>query len=219
MVTSTVFWFFGSGAVMFNYSPQASHREHLFRKSALLAFNVSVLLGVVMNLVVLSLLAELLLQPVLFFLGASSVYVVLYDEYRQVKTFVNVLLLAVVVALAVYEVASIVRNPAVLQQAGLVAELALPVWLALGLLPFIYLVGVYSEYKLGFLSAEQYAGRRVGKRLALVTTFGLSLHELHTFIATSAYRLLDVSSFEESRAARRFARELEEEEHEDRLRP
>jgi hypothetical protein len=212
MVTSTVFWSCGSGAVMFINATQVSHQEHFFRKSALSAFKVSVLLGVVMNLIVLNLLAELLLQPALFFLGALSAYAALNDEYRQAKILVNVLLLTVLVALVVYEVASIVNDPAVLREAGLVAELALPVWLMLGLLPFIYLVGTYSEYELAFLSAEQYAGRRVGKRLALVATFGLKLHGLHAFIATSAYRLSEVSSFAESRRAIRAAREEEDEE-------
>ena len=204
MTTSTVFWFVGSGLVLFINTPKAAEEEHFFRSSFLTAIKLSVFLGVFMNLFVLYLPAELVLQVVLFFLFAMSAVASHKDEFKQVKKLVDALIGIALAGLVIYEVATIASNWRTISHSGLVWQFFLPVWLTLGLLPFIYLAGVYSEYELSFLRTEWTTGRRWGRRLALVTSFGLQSHKLHSFIGTSAHEL---SSFADVRTAIRDTRD------------
>jgi hypothetical protein len=209
MTTSTAFWFVGSGFVLFINTPKAAEEEHFFRRSFLTAIKLSVFLGVFMNLFVLNLPAELVLQLVLFFLFAMSAVASHKDEFKQVKTLVDALIGIALAGLVIYEVATVASDWSTISHSGLVWQFFLPVWLTLGLLPFIFLAGVYSEYELAFLRTEWTTGRRWGRRLALVTSFGLQSHRLHSFIGTSAHQLSDASSFADARRAIRDSRDRE----------
>jgi hypothetical protein len=199
MTTSTLFWFAGSGFVLFLNAPKASEKEHFFRRNFLTAIKLSVFLGVFMNLFVLSLPAELALQVGLFFLFGLSAVASHKDEFKQVKKLVDALIGISVVGLVAYEVATIISERNTLGHSGIAWQFFLPVWLTLGLLPFNYGAGVYSEYVLAFLRSEWGTGRSWGRRLALVVSFGLQSHKLHSFIGESAHDVANASSFADAR--------------------
>jgi len=205
MTTSTVFWFVGSGFVLFINTPQSAEEEHFFRRSFLTTIKFSVFLGVFMNLFVLNLPAELFLQIALFFLFAMSAVASHKDEFKQVKKLIDALIAITLAGLVTYEITSIATKLSTLSHSGLAWQFFLPVWLALGLLPFIYIAGVYSEYELAFLRTEWTTGRRWGRRWALITSFGLKAHKLHAFMKSSAYRLSSASSFTDARRTIRQA--------------
>jgi hypothetical protein len=201
MTTSTIFWFVGSGFVLFINTPEAAEEEHFFRQNFFTAIKLSVFLDVFMNLFVLNLPAELMLQAASFFLFGMSVVTSHMDEFKQMKKLVDALIGIVLVGLVIYEVATIASAWSTVSHSGLVWQFFLPVWLTLGLLPYIYLAGVYSEYELAFLRTEWTTGRRWHRRLALVTSFGLQSHKLHSFIGTSTHELSVTSSFADARRA------------------
>jgi len=201
MTTSTVFWLVGSGFVLFINTPKSAEEEHFFRRSFLTAIKLSVFLGVFMNLFVLNLPAELLLQIALFLLFAMSAVASQKDEFQHVKKLVDVVIGITLVGLVTYEITSIATHWSTISHSGLAWQFFLPVWLTLGLLPFIYVAGVYSQYELAFLRAEWTTGLRWGRRWALVASFGLQSHKLHSYITSSAYRLLNTSSFSDARRA------------------
>ncbi len=201
MTTSTVFWLVGSGFVLFINTPKSAEEEHFFRRSFLTAVKLSVFLGAFMNLFVLNLPAELLLQLALFFLFAMSAVASHKDEFKQVNKLVDVIIGITVVGLVTYEITAIATHWSTISHSGLAWQFFLPVWLTLGLLPFIYLAGVYSEYELAFLRAEWTTGRHWGRRRALIASFGLQSHKLHLFIHSSAYRLSNTSSFSDAHRA------------------
>lgn len=201
LVTSTIFWFFGSAFVLFINTPNSAVEHHFFRNNLVKVVKLSVFLGFFMNLFVLNLPAELVLQIALFFLIALSVVAGSKTEFNQVKKFADALVGFTIIGLAAYEVVEMVNQWHALNGSGLVKQFFLPLWLTLGLLPFIYLVGVCSEYGLAFLRTEWTTGRRWGRRFALVTSFGLQSHKLHSFIGDSAYRVSNTSSFTDTRRA------------------
>jgi hypothetical protein len=201
MTTSAIFWFVGSGFVLFINTLKAAEEEHFFRRNFFTAIKLSVFLGIFMNLFVLNLPAELMLQVALFFLFGMSAVSSHKDEFKQVKKLVDALIGIALVGLVIYEVVTIASDWSTISHSGLVWQFFLPVWLTLGLLPFIYLAGVYSEYELAFLRTEGTTGRRWNRRLALVRSFGLQSHKLHSFIGTSAHELSVTSSFADARTA------------------
>ena len=199
MITSTVFWFVGSGLVLFMNTPKSSQEEHFFKRNALKAVKLSVFFGVFMNLFVLNLPAELGLQVVLFFLLAMSAVASGKEEFKGVKKLVDGLIGICVVGLVAYQLARIIDGRATIGHSGLDWQFLLPVWLSLGLLPYIYFLGVYSEYGSAFLRTEWGTDRRWGRRFALVMSFGPQSHKLHDFVRDSAFQVTKATSFTETR--------------------
>ena len=91
----------------------------------------------------------------------------------------------------------------------------LPVWLAVGLLPFVYAGVLWASYELAFIRTEWENGRQARRRLALLATFGPKYHEVDDFVRTSAWHLRDAATFREARTAIREARMPKPEENDD----
>jgi hypothetical protein len=206
MVTSTVFWSVGNGIVLFANAVTERTRGDFFRRYLLKTLRVSVFLGVFMSFSVLSLPLELLLQPFVFLLVGSLIVAGTKSELAQVRVFLNVVLALTIAALAAYEVAALVGSTDVLGRNGLAWQFFLPVWLAVGLLPFVYAGALWAGYEQAFVRTEWENGRHVGRRLALAATFGLRYHALDEFVKASAWYLRDVATYRETRLAIRSAR-------------
>ena len=119
MTTSTLFWFAGSGFVLFLNAPKASEKEHFFRRE----FSdgdqtVSVPRRVHEPLRVESP-VELALQVGLFFLFGLSAVASHKDEFKQVKKLVDALIGISVVGLVAYEVATIISERNTLGHSGI----------------------------------------------------------------------------------------------------
>ena len=127
------------------------------------------------------------------------------SEFAQVRVLLNVVLGLTIAALAAYEVAALVGSADVLGRNGLAWHLFLPVWLAIGLLPYVYAGTLWAGYERAFAHAEWQNGRHVGRRLALLATFGLRYHALDHFIKESAWNVQDTTSFRDARRAIREA--------------
>lgn len=205
MVTSTVFWFVGSGFVLFLRAPDAPLQEHFFWRSARSAFAVSVFLSFIMNFSVFSFWVETILQPSLFLLRGTSVVARQSNEMKPVKRLIDALLGVVVVGLAIHEVLAIVNVVGSRGLLTLARQLVLPIWMALGLLPFLYVIGLYSEYEKAFIRMEWSTGRKFGRRLALLGAFGTRSHKLRAFIVRSSWRLSETSTISDTRRAIRMA--------------
>jgi hypothetical protein len=190
---------------MFINSTDSAKQEHYFKRSSLAAIKMSVFLGAFMNLFVYSLPVELILQPLLVFLILMQVVSGTKEELLPVKKMLDLLVSGAFVTVALYEVSSLVKHHSDLTHSDFVGNALMPVWLALGLLPFIFLVGVVAQYELAFIETEMNSGRKLGKRLALFTSFGLRSHKLHEFVSSSAHCLFLATSFSESRSSIRTA--------------
>jgi hypothetical protein len=88
-------------------------------------------------------------------------------------------------------------------------QFALPIWLTIGLLPYIYLLSLYANYELAFMrigfAAEDRKARRRAK-LALVTKLHLRSRDSHDFAAPWFQRIASAPNL---RAARRVVGEFQ----------
>jgi hypothetical protein len=202
LTTDTAIWYVTVASVLLVHSSDVGTEEHYLRKRLLGAIALPVIVGVVMQLFVPSLLVELLLQPVLFLLVGTSV-VATQDESAAAKKFIDTLIAMAVLALAGYQVASISGNWSHLSKAQIGRQFAMPVWLSLGVLPWIYLTGVYATYETAFVAVtlgnDETRRRRVAKRLALLLSFHIRAHEFSRFMESSRWPVRSASSFREVR--------------------
>lgn len=107
-----------------------------------------------------------------------------------------------------FEITSIATRWDAIGHSGLAWRFLLPLWLTVGLLAFIYLAGLHSEYQFAFRRAEFTTGRRRSLRWALIASCGVQSHKLHSFVNASAYRLTSGSTFADARSTRRQARRI-----------
>ncbi len=203
-VTDTVLWFVTAGLVLFSRFDKVSKEPGFARRTALATLEISALVQAVSEFFVLSLVAELLLQPVFALLAMISVVAARQREHQQVKALVDGLMTCAGLGLLLYVSVSLINNWASLDKGDLAQQLVLPVWLTIGVLPFIYLLGLLAAYELAFLRIDwksktsQWA--RLQQKAVLLTSFHMKATEIGAFDGPWQFRLAEATSF---RAARR----------------
>lgn len=201
--TDTIIWFVTVAGVLLVSAPAVGRDEHYLRKKVLKAVGIPVIVGVFIQLFVPNLVIELLLQPVIFLLAGVSIITDKKSGQEEVNKFANLLLAVAFLALASYVVVKTASNWSQHCHQVLLS-FALPIWLSLGVLPLIYLIGVYSAYEWVFTM------RKIGKpeaphgqwaiRLALMLSFHLRAHDLITFVDHALPALRTTTSFREVRS-------------------
>lgn len=202
-VTDTAFWFITVGLVLFGRSLNLSKEQHSVRRTALAALELSTLVEVLSEVFVLNLVAELILQPLFALLAGLSVVAAQKPGHRQVKTMVDGLILVGSVALLLYVVAGLVNNWGSLDKADLLQQFALPVWLTLGVTPYIYAIGLFAAYELAFIRVnwKSEAGwwARTRAKLVLLTSLHVKARDVSAFSGPWQFKLASATSFRDSR--------------------
>ena len=115
------------------------------------------------------------------------------------------LLIAASVAILSYVAVSLLHNWSVVDKGGLLREFALPVWLTVGALPFVYAVGLVDAYRsaLGRIDRRSEAGRcaSVKSKLALLMTFHVRARRVGKLSAPLELHLASAGSFRQARRA------------------
>lgn len=202
--TDTAFWFVTAGLMLFGRIDKVSKERRFVRRTALATFEISALIQAVSEFFVLNLAAELLLQPVFALLAMMSVVTARQREHHQVKAVVDGLLTYAGVGLLLYVGVSLINNWDSVGKGDLAQQLVLPVWLTIGVLPFIYIVGLLAGYELAFLRVDWKSQTRrwvrMQQKAALLTSFHIKATEIGAFGGPWQFRLAESTSF---RAARR----------------
>jgi hypothetical protein len=221
-VTDTVFWFVTAGLVMFGRFEKVSKEPHFVRRTALATLEVSALIEVLSEVFVLNLIPELFLQPAFALFGGVSVVAARKPEHRAAKRLADGLLLMASAALLLYVVVSLVNNWGSIDKGDLLQQFALPVWLTVGVLPYIYAVGLLAAYELAFLrigwKSEAGWWPRTRAKLVLLTSFHAKAREVGAFSGPWQFKLAAATSFRDGRrlvkefrqAQRDAARDAEE---------
>jgi len=173
LMKETVLWFLGSALILFFNINQAVE-EGFFRRKALQVLGVTTLVQFFLNLFVLGFFWELALQPILFLVVSVEVYAKSRDDLRPAAKLASQLLAWfgwVMAIFAGYQLATNWRSVFTLEH---LLEFDLPIWMTLGLLPYIYMLSLYVSYDHALrhvtiaLRDEPRARRRV--KLALLTS-------------------------------------------------
>jgi hypothetical protein len=173
LIKATVTWFLVSGLViLMNAVTERGKERRFFLRTALQTLELTVFVEFFINLVVLSFPAELVLQFVLIWLVMFSVFTAGEERYRIVKAVVDGLLAVIGFGLAGYVSFQLVRHWDQLNKGAYLPEFAVPVWMTIGALPFIYFIMLYARYQSAFktLYTVQHPAARRRAKLAMITT-------------------------------------------------
>lgn len=158
LTKDTIVWAVTSGLVLFFKLDEATTQPKFFRRRVWAAFKITVFIEVFINLFVLSLLpAELILQPFLVLVVALSA---LNPDHRVVKKLMDGILSVVGFGLLFFVARHLITNWHVIDKGDLLLQLLLPVWLSIGLLPFMYVFALYANYEMTFLRIRFFAKSR-----------------------------------------------------------
>lgn len=227
LIKETVIWFVGIALGLLMNVGHVSERNGWFRHEAAKAMRITIFVEFFVNLAVLSLPLELLLAPFLALLATMSALAEGREDRRPAKSLTDGLLGLVGFALFTFVGVQLLTDWESFSNRHTLQSLALPVWLTLGALPFIYALGVWSGYRSAFadIDGASSSGRaRVRAKLTLLAGLHLRARELGEFRVYEATTIANATSLEEARhAVRGFRAGLEEErkalkEQEDRLR-
>lgn len=150
LLKDTLFWFFTSGLVFWINSASVG-RPSFFRRTLKGALGAALVLEFYLNLYVFSLPVEVFLLPTLALLGAVSAFAGMKEEYRSAKKLTDMILATVGFVVLGHVTSSVVRNWPDAAQVGTAQELVLPVWLTVGIVPFVYLFGLIVTYETAFM--------------------------------------------------------------------
>jgi hypothetical protein len=140
LIKDTVVWFVISALALFFGYDQASKQPHFFRRRLLAAISISVFLEFFVNLFVLNLIAELALQPFLLLLGLLIALAESDERLRALRTPLNALLAVIGLSMLAYSVRQLFISWNAVDKPVTTLQFALPIWLTIGLLPYVYLL-------------------------------------------------------------------------------
>lgn len=147
VLSDTVVWFVTVG-MAFYFSLDRVAEDGWFRRTLRRAVGVAVFVEVFVNLRVFSLPVELVLVPVVTFLVVLGAYSEGKDEFRAAHRLATFLMSVVGVIFAIYVSVNLIEDP---KMGETTRKLLLPVWLTIGVMPLIYLLGLWSSYEQAFL--------------------------------------------------------------------
>jgi hypothetical protein len=213
----TIAWFLTVGVGLL-FSLQRVREDGFFRKTVRRAFAFTVFIEAFMNLGVLPLPVELVLLPAVTGVTVLATFTEGKPEHRPVHTLANRALVVIGTAGFVYVV---VRVAADFDAGHTVRALALPVWLTLGSLPFVYVFALLAEYEQAFLRIDSHTDDPVKRRRAkwaLVRAAHIRTAEVGGFALHWISDLAAAESRREARGiARRWRKTWRSERHADRM--
>jgi hypothetical protein len=206
LIAATVVWFVATAMVLFLKSTRVSEETGFMRHTFRHAVGAAVLVEGFVNLYVFPLPVELILEPTIFLLVATAAYAEAThkEEYGDALKLFNFMIASIGLAFLVYVVIHVLSDWSGSSLATDLRELALPVWLTVGLLPFIYLLGLGIAYEASFLRIElsPLGNARSRRRAKLALFLGVNIHArwLGGFGPPWPYRLADKPGLAEARA-------------------
>lgn len=187
MITGTVVWFVSSAVALLVNISKVWGEPTFFRRKSLSLLAPTVFVEYLANLYAFNFFVEILLQPILAILVMLSSVASKEPQSRPVKHLADTLLALAsmaVIGFAVFQFVSLWDQP---DASILVLNFALPVWLTIGILPFIYIMAAYAAYKssfrrIGFFLSESDNRSRQRVKLALLTTLRGDLRHVVGFV-------------------------------------
>ena len=171
----TILWTLGSAAVLlFNCAQLDSDGDdlHFFRRTILATVGVAAFVEFFVNLYVMSLPGELVFQILVAVPSLMVAVAGQKPEYKSAKVFCEWVLAVIGLAVFAFSARQIYLDWHQLDARELLLDFALPVWLTVGLVPFLYLFSIYVAYDavVRRISRENTdRGSRCRSRLALLS--------------------------------------------------
>lgn len=205
---STVVWTVGSATVLCFNCVTAAEKPDFFKRIMLGALAVAVFVEFFVNLYVFSLPVELVLQPVIIILAVGATVAGARMQDKKIQNTCEVLLGLIVLWLFIYSVRQTYLHWEQIDKQTLFLGLGLPIWLTLGIIPFLILFSIVLAYDSAFRRINALDAQATAKWRASVTllcSFHVRFRDLRGF---SAYWLNGLAKAANFRAAREVIREF-----------
>jgi len=216
LLKDTAIWGIGPAFVLVYRLPRASTDPQFFRRVVLETVKLSVLVEFDVNLHVLGFVQEFVLLPVVTFVALLAQVAGTEQRYRLVQQVFDFILTGIGVALLAYVTITLITSWHQEDPWRDVRELALPIWLTLGAVPYIYGVSLLFNYQGAFSrldwttrkSAAVHRAKLVRRaRLALLIELNVRSHQVGTFYDPWTTRLAEAHNLSEARRiVRQFRR-------------
>ena len=193
LAKGTILWTLGSaGFLLFNAQIDSDGDEpHFLRRTILATVRLVVFVEFFVNLYVMSLLRELVLQSAVVVLSLMVAAAGQKPEYKPTKAFCEWVLALIGLTLVAFVSRQVYLHRHQLDARELMLDFVLPVWLTVGLVPFLYLFSIYVAYdavfrpiswqsRLALLSMLHFRTSTV-RRFARFWYFKRKLSEAQTF--------------------------------------
>lgn len=199
LLKETVVWFIVTGFVLLLNISKVTKERHYLRNRIGAVVGISVFLEFLTNLFVLPLVAELLLQPFAGVVAVVGVVAARKAEHRPAKLLAEGILAALGLGLLAYNIQQIIVRWENLDGQAILLELALPIWMTIGLLPFIYAVSLYSDYELafGWIKFDNQGTRwsRLRAKIVLVVRLNIRVRTVQRFDIYWGKQIAETPSF------------------------
>lgn len=212
LIKPTIIWSLGSGVGLSFSAITSTGESRFFRRALTATFAVALAVEFFMNLFVMSFLAEFFLQPTVAILATLALVAGSDEEHHPVKIFCESLLALLGFTLLGFTLWQLYINWSSLDHSQLWREFFLPIWLTVGLVPFLYLLSLYMAYDSAWRHinrAASSARARWRARATLVRSFHLRNPELYRFARNWCIRLAEAPSYEAARDVVREFRQVE----------
>jgi hypothetical protein len=167
MLKDSLYWFLGTALVVFFRVNQVSNDEHFFKKVMLESFRLAVVVDFIINLYVFNLVFELLLLPLVVFLGMLLAVSDLKPEYAQVKTLLRGLVATIGVVILVHAGMAVISDPGSLATLENLEDLLLPLVLTALLLPLVYGLALLMMYETLYVQLKIFGRNQAIRRFTM----------------------------------------------------
>ena len=198
LAMSTVVWAVGSATVLCFHCVKAAVDPTFFKRIMLGTLAVAVFVEFFMNLYVFSLLVELVLQPVILILAVGATVGGVRLQDKKIKSTCEYLLALIVLWMLIYSARQTYLSWGQIDKQSLLLELGLPIWLTLGIIPFLFLFSIVLAYDSAFRrinagNAQSTAKWRAG--VTLLCSFHVRIRELKGFSTYWLNSLAEAATF------------------------
>ncbi|MCB9316064.1 MAG: hypothetical protein H6569_07995 [Lewinellaceae bacterium] len=178
LLKETVFWAFGASFILV-FNAISSREFNQIKMTIKDTTRWVIILEFLVNFYTFSLVAEILLMPILFFLGILQSYAVLNTEYKKAESVFKRITSVAGIGLLSFVVYKAFVNPESFFTISTLKAFLLPVILTALFIPFIYCIAVYSQYeslfnRLDFLEQETSTRRRLKWHILKVANLNLN---------------------------------------------
>jgi len=154
LIKETIFWMIGSG-FFWALQPIKLEKGNFAAKYIKQTIGLALIIDFFNNFFVFNLITELVLLPVLFFIGAVIAYVDVFEPHKpeniKVRKFLNGIVAIVGFFLLFFGLFHLIQNPYSLINYFSGKEFLVPIIFGALLLPVLIIIGVYTKYELLFV--------------------------------------------------------------------
>lgn len=202
LLKDTIFWIVGTAFILFLNLNKTAEDKDYFKKILFDNLKLILIFTFLINFYTFPLIAELLSLPIIVLIAAMSAYAGTKKEYLPAKKFVDFLLSAWGVFLAIYVIARIFGSYQTLLMTDNLLAFLLPILLTSAIVPFLYGFAVYMAYESLFSRIDFLIGKN-NKQLAsfgkrkILKTFMFNLKKINKFSKNSGVQLLKINKEED----------------------